>query len=536
MKDAILCRLFKDFAAPGAAFLFAANMVVVASAAEGQGRDSPVNISSEVYYMTPSQAEATFQQLRSLLKTPVGQVQGGDGSSSGSTNGGFPGKESPPVRGGGNSSTPATGSPPVGGDSGGYTSGGPHCPPDTISAGNRCIRNPGGPASDGGSGSGSVLGSGTSAPTGTIAESGAGSSTSNSSACPAGEISIPVTMPTLFAAAPNGHGPAAGAVSQSANQAGANVSIARHCIPLPQPPMACPGGGQASPDPNMNAALSQSGFVVEHWVCPSVGVGGWCPHIVGPVYPIPAAGAAVPTNGIINSISGAISEATKAPQLVMGDCLPQQSQGIGPGGQNCRNLPPGFACTGGGTALGGAAAPAAAGGAIGIMQSLFPQPYKYCTDHPGGVLGTYILRQIEVCQSGIAGEQTHFFALPSQVSGRMAESDGAVGLWDNQGTWQSVFMTRVKNITIEGLSDARHVGQILDFETDNPAMSCLNGESVDLWTAPKEFPGMLVAHNGAQGSQCTYGTWTFPASPFIGGSLGATNATWNNLAGFFGGL
>ena len=584
MEDTISGRLFRYFAAPGAAFLFAAGMAGIASAAEGQGQGSQVDVSSEVYNMTPSQAETTFQRLRSVLKAPAGQVQGVDGSAGGSTNGGFPERTSPPTRGGGNSPTSPSGSPQVGGGSGGDT-GGPHCPPDMIPAGNRCIRNPGGPASGVDGGSGSVSGSGTGASTGTIAGSGTGSSTSTVSnlccppsrtlqgdecvfqcktklcpdislpvvpaiacsntpppACPAGEISVPgPAVPTPFAGAPNGHGLAAvaGAASQVTNRVAAlTAKNAYHCIPLPQPPMACPAGGQAVPDPNMNVELSQSGFVVEHWVCPAVGIGWWCPHIVGPVYP--GSNSAFPGGGILGALNGAINAINKAaetPQLVMGGCLPQQFQGsgYGYGGQNCRNLPPGVACAGGGAM--GAGAPAAAGGAVGIMQPIyFPHPYKYCAPQLGGLARFFDPRAIAVCQPGATGEQAQFFALSSQVSGRMPESDGAAGLWNNQGAWQSVFMTRVKNVTIEGLSDARQVGQILDFETDNPAMSCLNGESVDLWTAPKEFPGMMVAHNGDQGSQCAYGTWTFPAPQISWGSFGAAGPAQNNLAGFFGGL
>ncbi|MCW6160150.1 MAG: hypothetical protein LVQ95_03635 [Candidatus Micrarchaeales archaeon] len=70
-------------------------------------------------------------------------------------------------------------------------------------------------------------------------------------------------------------------------------------------------------------------------------------------------------------------------------------------------------------------------------------------------------------------------------------------------------LTWVPNHTIENLSDARLVGVITDFQTTNPYYSCLNGDSMNVWSASNEYPGVLVVHNGLQGSQCTYITATF---------------------------
>jgi len=85
------------------------------------------------------------------------------------------------------------------------------------------------------------------------------------------------------------------------------------------------------------------------------------------------------------------------------------------------------------------------------------------------------------------------------------------------GVWQgqTVNLTEVPNVTVEGLSDATLVGQITDFQTNEPTGGKppyyeLNGESINVFTAPNEFPGVYVVHNGLQGQQVTYGTWTFP--------------------------
>lgn len=80
------------------------------------------------------------------------------------------------------------------------------------------------------------------------------------------------------------------------------------------------------------------------------------------------------------------------------------------------------------------------------------------------------------------------------------------GLWNGYATT----LTHVANVTVEGLPDESLVGTISDFQTSDPSFSCLNGETINVFTAPSEFPNEYVVHNGLQGSQCTYGTWTFP--------------------------
>ena len=79
-------------------------------------------------------------------------------------------------------------------------------------------------------------------------------------------------------------------------------------------------------------------------------------------------------------------------------------------------------------------------------------------------------------------------------------------------SWQgaTVALRHVPNQTVESLPDATLVGQVGNFETNDPTYSCLNGETINVFTAPAEFPGDYVVHNGLQGSQCAYGTWTFP--------------------------
>lgn len=83
-----------------------------------------------------------------------------------------------------------------------------------------------------------------------------------------------------------------------------------------------------------------------------------------------------------------------------------------------------------------------------------------------------------------------------------------------EGYWQGepVYLQNIPNVTVEQLPDAVNIGMLYDFNAIEPPYSrppfyCLNGESINVWTAPYEFPGELIVHNGMQGPQCTYGTW-----------------------------
>jgi len=75
-------------------------------------------------------------------------------------------------------------------------------------------------------------------------------------------------------------------------------------------------------------------------------------------------------------------------------------------------------------------------------------------------------------------------------------------------------LNQIPNETVEGYGDASIVGVVTNFQTDNPAFSCLNGSTLNVFTAPAEHGSDLVVHNGLQGPQCTYGTWIIGAELF----------------------
>ncbi len=87
------------------------------------------------------------------------------------------------------------------------------------------------------------------------------------------------------------------------------------------------------------------------------------------------------------------------------------------------------------------------------------------------------------------------------------------GIWNGQ----TVYLKLVPNVTVESLPDATLVGTLSDFYTNQPSYLSppyaeLNGENMNVWTAPSEFPGEYVVHNGDEGSQPIYGTWIIVGS------------------------
>ncbi len=71
-------------------------------------------------------------------------------------------------------------------------------------------------------------------------------------------------------------------------------------------------------------------------------------------------------------------------------------------------------------------------------------------------------------------------------------------------------LTEVKHVNVASYADARFLGQVTNFQTNQPKPSCLNGLSINVYTAPVEFPGLYVVNDDSQGPMCALGTWTFP--------------------------
>jgi expansin (peptidoglycan-binding protein) len=125
--------------------------------------------------------------------------------------------------------------------------------------------------------------------------------------------------------------------------------------------------------------------------------------------------------------------------------------------------------------------------------------------------------------SCLNGQTINLFVAPREFPGAYVVHDGlqgsmcVYGTWtfpeNYSGTWSGnrvVFSLVYPNKTVESYADAKVVGQITNFETDDPQYQCLNRQTINVFTAPKEFPGVYVVHDGLQGSMCVYGTWSFP--------------------------
>ncbi len=87
------------------------------------------------------------------------------------------------------------------------------------------------------------------------------------------------------------------------------------------------------------------------------------------------------------------------------------------------------------------------------------------------------------------------------------------------GTYDGQYVTLTRlfgaSTSIEDLPDATQVGYLYNFSTTNSTVACLDGEPILVWTAPNEYPGEYIAHNGNQGTQCAYVTLLFPQSSTV---------------------
>lgn len=79
------------------------------------------------------------------------------------------------------------------------------------------------------------------------------------------------------------------------------------------------------------------------------------------------------------------------------------------------------------------------------------------------------------------------------------------GVWNGQ----TVTLHLAPYAPVNQLFGATQIGQITNFQTNDPAYSCLNGTTITLWSSPQFPGGTEVADNGAAGGQCHYGTWLF---------------------------
>jgi len=61
---------------------------------------------------------------------------------------------------------------------------------------------------------------------------------------------------------------------------------------------------------------------------------------------------------------------------------------------------------------------------------------------------------------------------------------------------------------MDDFGDAQLDGLATDFETNDPQYASLDGKSIDVFSAPREFPSQFIVNNSRQFSE-PKGTWVF---------------------------
>jgi hypothetical protein len=70
----------------------------------------------------------------------------------------------------------------------------------------------------------------------------------------------------------------------------------------------------------------------------------------------------------------------------------------------------------------------------------------------------------------------------------------------------------VPAVTIRRVPDARPVGRLYAFSTNDPARTCVNGSTLPVYVAPAEFRNSYVVVAPARRG-CPAASWTFPVAP-----------------------
>ncbi|WP_448590101.1 hypothetical protein [Thermodesulfobium sp.] len=112
------------------------------------------------------------------------------------------------------------------------------------------------------------------------------------------------------------------------------------------------------------------------------------------------------------------------------------------------------------------------------------------------------------------GNQSAYSQENAKINSLIAQVDPSQFSYTGYWNGQLVELQYIQNVTVEGFRDASLVGQITDFQTNEPVgvkppCYLLNGESINVFVAPAEYPNLYIVHNGLQGPQKTYCTFVF---------------------------
>lgn len=140
----------------------------------------------------------------------------------------------------------------------------------------------------------------------------------------------------------------------------------------------------------------------------------------------------------------------------------------------------------------------------------------------------------ESCLNGLA---INVYTAPAEFPGLYVVNDDSQGTMCALGTWTfpiysytaswlgypSFSLRLIANVSVESFPDATLVGKVANFQTQDAHFSCLDSQTLNVYTAPSEFPGLYLVHVTA-GSMCTptAETWTFPIYTYTGSWNGAS--------------
>ena len=140
----------------------------------------------------------------------------------------------------------------------------------------------------------------------------------------------------------------------------------------------------------------------------------------------------------------------------------------------------------------------------------------------------------ESCLNGLA---INAYTAPAEFPGLYVANDDSQGAMCALGTWTfpiyaytaswlgypSFSLNLIPNVEVESFADSSLVGKVANLQTQDAHFSCLDGQSLNVYTAPNEFPGLYLVHVIA-GTACTptADTWTFPIFSYTGSWNGAS--------------
>ncbi len=96
---------------------------------------------------------------------------------------------------------------------------------------------------------------------------------------------------------------------------------------------------------------------------------------------------------------------------------------------------------------------------------------------------------------------------------------GGRAAYTYSGTWRGRRVAPLTHVApvvdVARLRDAAPAGRLANFNTHDPAYTCLNGRAIDVYAAPRHYPDDYAAYTPGQSGGCRTGVWLFPQPAII---------------------